>query len=434
MGALSPDKAGLLRRLIDGAPDGVLRRLEHALSDDAVRDGPLGSVWTLVEREAQDRAFRNLALAPILGMFSGPMAQFPPGQLGQLWSHLKAAHPGAIERAHISALAYNPEDVDPATFDALCRLAAQDLEAPDRPAALAGFDAGRMLPVLALAPIVRRCLPHLGEWLARMDQERRAAARLAYRDSVAVAPDAGPLFFQMLASRLAEPGQVLRIISAVMDRPSERYLAASELGPFGTMLLDAIDGHLATVRGFDTGGGEAAGRAAGRAVHQASTAITELEEAVQLSKDGDWGKRLAGQKRGLALSVEGRLKEIEAAVGQALPVQAIRYSARLIRAAPKLTADPDPRAVGHALSLLAFAEEVRSNADTGGFGATRARILEAVDNHIESYVEDALDHLRADEIEEPARVRAFLAVAADILALIKDEKAAQIVRRRLAAA
>ena len=275
MGALSPAKAGLLRMLIDSAPDSVLRKLEHALSDDAVRDGPLGSVWLLVEREAQDRAFRNMALAPILGMFSGPMAQFPPGQLGKLWGHLKTAYPGPIALAEMSARAYNPEDVDPASFDALCLLAADDLRAAERPAALAGFDAERILPVLDLAPIVRRCLPHLGEWLARMDQERRAAARLAYRDSVTVAPDAGPLFFQMLASRLAEPGQILRIISAVMDRPSERYLASSELGPFGVMLLDSIDDHLAVVRGFDTGGGEAAGRAAGQAVHRASIANDE---------------------------------------------------------------------------------------------------------------------------------------------------------------
>lgn len=434
MGELTPAKAGLLRMLIDSAPDSVLRRLEHALSDDAVRDGPLGAVWMLVDREAQDRAFRNMVLAPILGMFSGPMAQFPPGQLGRLWSHLKTAYPGPVEQAHISARAYNPEDIDTAPFDALCLLASEDLRAEDPPAALAGFDAERMLPVLDLAPIVRRCLPHLGEWLVRMDQERRAAARLAYRDSVAVAPDAGPLFFQMLASRLAEPGQILRVISAVMDRPNERYLASSELASFGEMVLDSIDGHLAAVRGFDTSGGEAAGREAGRAVHQASIAIAELEEAVQLSKEGDWGKRLAGQKRGLALSVEGRLKEIEAAVGNALPVQAIRYSARLIKAAPKLTADPDPKAVGHMMSLLAFSEEVRSDADTGGFGATRARILETVEKHIEPYVEDALDQLRSEETEDPARVRAFLTVAADILALTKDEKTAQIVRRRLAAA
>ena len=420
--------------LIDNAPDSVLRRLEHALSDDAVRDGPLGSVWMLVDREAKDRAIRGTVLAPITGLFGGPLAQFPSAHLARLWRHLKAAHPGAVAHAQMSACAYNPEDVDPGAFDAICALAARDLEADIRPEALAGFDAARLSPALALAPIVRRCLPHLGDWLARMDQERRAAARLAYRDSVAVAPDAGPLFFQMLASRMGEPSQILRIISAVMDRPSERYLASSDLASFGVMVMDAIDGHLKAVRGFDTSGGEAAGRAAGRAVHQAATAIAELEEAVQLNKDGEWGKRLAGQKRGLALSVEGRLKEIEAAVGQALPVQALRYSARLVKAAPKLSADPDPRAVGHAMSLLAFAEEVRSSADTGGFGATRARILEAVDRHIDPYVEDALEHLRSDEVEVPERVRAFLSIAADILTLSKDEKTAQIVRRRLAAA
>jgi hypothetical protein len=434
MSELSPAKAGLLRMLIDSAPDGVLRRLELALSDDAVRDGPLGSVWTLIDRETQDRVFRNLAMAPLIGLFSGPMAQFPPGQLGRLWNHLKAAHPGAIRQAEASTRVYDPEDIDPAAFDSLCALAAEDLQAEERPTALAGFDADRLIPALALAPIVRRCLPHLGDWLVRMDQERRAAARLAYRDSVAVAPDAGPLFFQMLASRLAEPGQILRVISAVMDRPSERYLSASELGPFGAQVLDSIDRRLTEVRGFDTAGGEAAGRAAGRAVQQASIAIAEFEEAVQLSKDGEWGKRLAGQKRGLALTVEGRLKELEAAVGQALPVQAIRYSARLIKAAPKLSADPDSKAVGHAMSLLAFSEEVRSSADTGGFGATRARILEAVEKHIDPYVEDCLEHLRSGEVEDPGRVRAFLAIAADILTLSKDDKAAQIVRRRLAAA
>lgn len=434
MGELSPAKAGLLRMLIDSAPDGVLRKLEHALSDDAVRDGPLGSVWMLVDREAKDRALRNMALAPIIGLFCGPLAQFPPAHLGQLWQHLKLAYPGPVALAQMSASAYNPEDIDPASFDALCLLASQDLEADERPAALAGLDAARLLPALALAPIVRRCLPHLGDWLARMDQERRAAARLAYRDSVAVAPDAGPLFFQMLASRMGEPSQILRIISAVMDRPSERYLADSDLASFGVMVMDNIDGQLTAVRRFDTSGGEAAGRAAGRAVHHAAMAIAELEEAVQLSKDGEWGKRLAGQKRGLALSVEGRLKEIEPAVGQALPVQALRYSARLIKAAPKLSADPDLKAVGHAMSLLAFSEEVRSCADTGGFGSTRARILEAVDKHIDPYVEDALEHLRSGEVEEPERVRAFLTIAADILTLTKGDKDAQIVRRRLAAA
>ncbi|HYE45953.1 MAG TPA: hypothetical protein VEA44_09310, partial [Caulobacter sp.] len=194
------------------------------------------------------------------------------------------------------------------------------------------------------------------------------------------------------------------------------------------------DARLAEVRSFDTAGGEEAGRAAGRAVQQASLAIAELEEAVTLSKEGDWGKRLAQQKRSLALSVESRLKEIENAVGQALPVQSLRYGARLIKSAPKLAGDPDPTAIRKARSLLAFAEEVRSSADTGGFGSTRSRILESIEKHIDPYVEELLEHLRSPDIDNPDRTRAFLEVAADILSLAKDEKAGQIVRRRLAAA
>jgi hypothetical protein len=433
MDGLSQAKAGLLRMLIDGAPDGVLRKLEQALGDESVRDGPLGSVWALVERESRDRAVRDIVLEPIIGLFQGPLAEWSPVLLSRLWTHLKSAHPVAVTMAAASAQAYDPDEVDPAVYDAVCALAAADLRA-QIVEGVAEDHVERLTAALALAPVVRRCLPHLGDWLARMDQERRAAARLAYRDCVALSPDGGPLFFSMMASRLAEPDRILRVISAVMDRPGERYFAGSELAPFGERLLDSVDARLAEVRNFDTAGGEAAGRAAGRAVHRASQAIAELEEAINLSKEGEWGKRLTQQKRSLALAVEGRLKEIENAVGQALPVQALRYSARLIRSAPKLAGDPDLAAIRTALSLLAFAEEVRSSADTGGFGATRARILESIEKHIDPYVEDLLDHLRAPDSENPDRTRAFLEAAADILALAKDEKAGQIVRRRLAAA
>ncbi|HYE47386.1 MAG TPA: hypothetical protein VEA44_16600, partial [Caulobacter sp.] len=228
MDGLSPAKAGLLRMLIDGAPDSVLRKLELALGEETVRDGPLGMVWALVERESRDRAVRDIVLAPIIGLFHGPLAELPQGLLGRLWSHLRAAHPESVEVAARAAGAYDPDEIDPAVHDAVCALAAADLRAEPRPDGLENIPdahASRLAAALELAPVVRRCLPHLGDWLARMDQERRAAARLAYRDSVAVSPDDGPLFFGMLASRLADPDRILRVISAVMDRPGERYFA-----------------------------------------------------------------------------------------------------------------------------------------------------------------------------------------------------------------
>jgi hypothetical protein len=435
MGELSANKALMLRALIDSAPDGLLLRLDHALSDESVRHGPLGQVWTLVDRESQDRAARNAILSPIVGLFSGSAAVFPSPLLGRLWRFLKTAHPREVERTSAMTRAWTPDEPDYRPYDEICALARRDiLEDPDCLGQITAEQADRLVMALALAPIVRRCLPHLGDWIARMDPERRAAARLGYRDSGLVAPDAGPLYFQMLAARLAEPRQVLRIIAAVMDRPNERYLAGSELASFAEGVLDSIERQLAAVRGFDPRGGDTAGREAGRAVHHAALAIAELEEAVQLDRNGAWGQRVTAQRRGLANSVEARLKEIEPAVGQALPVQAIRYSARLIRAAPKLVDDPDPAAVQRVRSLLAFADEVRSSADSGGFGSIRAKVLENLEKYVDPYVEDVLDLLRSADNQYPQRARAYLEVAADILTLAKNDKSGQIVRRRLAAA
>lgn len=436
MTELSPAKAGLLRTIIEGSPDHALARLEQLLGDPSVRDGALGAVWSLISHESRDRRDREAVLEPVQGLFG---AELPKPLRTALWKHLKITHPGPVQEAARAASAWDPQEVDVAPYDRLCVVAAEDLRADPPAEMLAAWSSDlreQLAGALDLAPIVRRCLPHLGDWLARMDQERRAMARLAYRDCVAIRPDAGPLFFRMLSGRLAEPWHVLRIVSAVMDRPTERYMASSELSVFGLETLDQVEALLAQVRSFDPSGGPASARLAGAAVRRACEALSELEDAVQLARDGDWGQRATRAKRGLADAVEERLKAIDKALGQALPMQSIRYSARLIRAAPKLSADPDPAAVTRMMSLLTFAEEVRSTADFGGFGSTRARVLEAVDKVVDPYVEEVLDHLRSDGVpeEEAVRSRAYLEIAADLMALAKDERSGQIVRRRLAAA
>lgn len=436
MNELSPAKAGLLKTIIEASPDHALGRLEHLLADPSVRDGALGAVWTLVAYESRDRRDRGAVLAPVAGLFG---AGVPRPLRTALWKHLKRAYPDEMQEAVRATSAWDPSEIDTAPYDRLCALAAQDLrdEPPaDQLAAWPSTDRHALAEALDLAAIVRRCQPHVADWLNRMDQERRAMARLAYRDCVAIRPDAGPLFFRLLSSGMAEPWMVMRLISAVMDRPTERYIASSELAVFGEETLDAAEACLEAVRAFNPDGGVEAARQAGVAVRRGCEALAELEDAIQLSRDADWGQRAARAKRGLADAVEDRLKAIEKALGQALPMQSIRYSARLIKAAPKLVADPDPAAVNRVTSLLVFAEAVRSNADFGGFGSTRARILEAVDKVIDPYVEEVLDHLRAEETseEEAARSRAYLEIAADLLALAKDERSGQIVRRRLAAA
>jgi hypothetical protein len=92
-----------------------------------------------------------------------------------------------------------------------------------------------------------------------------------------------------------------------------------------------------------------------------------------------------------------------------------------------------------ATTLLVFLHEIRSSANTGGFASARAKAVEILEARLDSYVEDLLDHLRHDEAPkkdpvDSARARAFLEVAAQLSGEARDEKAAQLVRRRAAAA
>jgi hypothetical protein len=112
----------------------------------------------------------------------------------------------------------------------------------------------------------------------------------------------------------------------------------------------------------------------------------------------------------------------------------VRLGPRTLKGVPQLAHDPDPELVERAATLLSFAGELRSSAAAGGFAASRAKVLESVENRIDSYVEDVLADLHAADGVDTDRARAFLEVAAELCGLARDERAAQIVRRRAAAA
>jgi hypothetical protein len=136
--------------------------------------------------------------------------------------------------------------------------------------------------------------------------------------------------------------------------------------------------------------------------------------------------------------VEAQLRSLEDLVAKALPLQPVRIGPRSSRGMPRLSADPEPLVVAKAMTLLHFASEVRTSASAGGFASTRTKALENVCARIDSYVEDLLEHLRgggedATE-EENDRAHAYLEILADFSGLARDDRAAQIVRRRAAAA
>ncbi len=444
MGRLSEAKLGIVRRLIEQAPDTAVRNLLRTLAADGPHDESLTRVQHLLEIETADRNARNTALAPIAALCTppGPFSglRFPPRTLALLWRTLKAEAPGEVEAARAYLSNWRGGDATADIFDTLCSRAALGLRLTGGPyeAAAAAADAGSGRVALAgcldISILTRYAIEQLPEWLGRMNGEKAAKLRLTYRDVSSVSEDAGPRFFEMLAAQLSEPWLILRVIAGVMDHPNEAYVSGSELGGFGDRVLNDVDRRLAEVAAFKPTSGRQAAHAAAQTLHLATVEIAEVEQAVQLTATGTWGRRVAQQKKTLAETIEATLHTVDRTVAGALPVQTVRMGPRTAKGVPRLSHDPDPEQVERAATLLTFVSEIRTSAPAGGFAATRAKVLEGLDIRLDTYVEDLLAEIHADDGADLARARAFLEIAAELCGLSRDEKAAQIVRRRAAAA
>jgi len=444
MAQLSDAKLGIVRRLIEQAPDSAVRNLLRTLAADGPHDASLTRVQQLLEAETADRNARNAVLAPIAPLCGppGPISalSFPARTLGLIWKALKQEAPERVVTARYCADNRRIGDTAPEVFDHLCARTAAGLRraggAFEAAAVAADEGAGRavLAGCLDIAPLARYGLEQMPEWLGRMNGEKAAKLRLTYRDVCAVSDDAGPRFFEILTAHLKEPWLILRVIAGVMDHPHETYVSGSELGGFGDRVLADVDRRLAEIAAFRPTSGRQAAHAVAQTVHLATVEIAEIEQSFQLTADGVWGRQVGKQKRQLAETIEALLQTADRAVAGALPVQTVRIGPRTAKGVPRLTHDPELDQVERAATLLTFMQDVRSSAAAGGFAWARAKVLEALEHRLDSYVEDVLAEIHADDGVDHDRARIFLEIAAELCGLARDEQAAQIVRRRAAAA
>jgi hypothetical protein len=442
MPALSERKIDIVRTLVESVPDTVVGRLHTALAG-ASGDPVLDDVLRLVESEARDRRVRNLVLKAVIPLFSADSRSpdrptFPAAALPMLWRGLKASEPRIvaevdelleriIERAHPGEMT---DALTAAAAAGLGEACGREFQAVTELCERASPGLTRVLiGCLQLSPLIRHTAGKLAGWISHTDDQTAAAARVAYADACAVSPDAGLWFFELLAAQLPQPWMALRLVCAVMDRPSERYLAESELAVFGERVMADVDRGLAELAAFDPDSDIASAQRAGRAVALATRQMGEMEADIDLSRDSGWGARLHKQRLALAAAVEARLRAAEAAVNLALPTQVVKVSKVRLQT-PHMIAPPDPKAVNRAIVLLTFADEIRTSASYGGFGAARGKVIEKLDDLLDQYVTQALEQLRTGEAKDPLLAKAFLDVAADIIALVRDTKSAEIVRRR----
>lgn len=446
MPALTERKIAIVRALVETAPDAIVGNLQKALAE-TTDESALGGVRRLVETEIRDRTLRNTILRPVAPMFVGggndPRAlTFPSRALALLWRGLKAMEGPAIAQACALAEEQVPAQVLMASYDNLVAIAAANLRArqPADFRLVAEIcdhaqpnGAETLVNCLEISAVVRRSAARLTGWLNHPGDETSASARLAYKDAVAISDDAGPRFFEMLAAQLPHRWMVLRVISAVMDKPTERYLADSELADFGEEVLQDIDDSLAAIGGLDPDTGPDASRAAAERVELIVQQIVEIEASIDLQREHGWGKRVHKQRTSLAAVVEGRLREAEKFTIDALPMHAPRQH-RGSRSVPRLGVAPDERLIGRARTLLSFSHQLHATANYGGFSAVRAKLVEKLSEFLLHYVEDVLDLLRDPEAEDLAFAGAFLETAAEFSQLLSGAKAGELVRRRARAA
>ena len=235
MAALSERKIAIVRTLVETAPDRVVGNLRQALAETA-EDSALGAVRRLVETEVSDRTLRNTVLQSVAPMFVGGgdhtrTLTFPARALALLWRGLKAAEGPAVAQASTDFDNGVPAQTAQACQDRLVAIAGASLRSragSDFRAAAEICDLGRpngadqLASCLEIAAVVRQAVRRMPEWVAHPGKETAASARLAYKDVVEISEDAGPRFFEMLAAHMPHPWMVLRIISAVMDKPTER--------------------------------------------------------------------------------------------------------------------------------------------------------------------------------------------------------------------
>lgn len=445
MPRLTEHQSSVIETLFAAAPDAAVRRLEQALADEVEMGGPLAQVHALAAKEAVERKVRCAVLGPVIPLCRPSQfgdERFPSVVIPRLWAALRASAPELVAAAEAAGEAYEEQSRPPAdVYDELCAVAARGLRqaqpafAEAREALAGGGEASLALFIdyLDLSPMARPAIARLPDWLGRMSEERAATARLTYKDAVAISDEAGPRLIAMLLAQLPEAWLVLRILAAVVIRPSDRYLASSELARFGDYVLDDIERRLGAFRAFDPSEGRKAGVAAAEHLHIAAQEVTEFENTLELSRDGPWGARVAKAKQTLAELAEARLGQIEKAVDQALPLLLVRFGKGL-KGLPRLSSDPDERLVRRAEGLMSFFDKSRISAATSGFGSIRAKIGEALELRLDQYVEDLLETMRTNESADLERIHAYLEIAAGLVGDIRGEKAAQIVRRRAAAA
>ncbi|MFT4074246.1 MAG: hypothetical protein QM647_01860 [Asticcacaulis sp.] len=447
MSEIAEKRKILLRGLVRSLPQASLRSLEMALG--LTSEPKMVAVRDLISSEMEFRHTCRAVFAPFMPLFEPRTdglvgVSFPNWIINTLWSALESREPELQEEARHALRSLRTEDPTPVVFFRLVTAGAHICRtAPDLLLRKDATDEERDEVVefghyLDLHRLARQVLGRLGDFMGRIDADKAAALRVMFKDASDLDTESGTRFMEIIFANLEDGAQIVKFVATVSDRPSDRFLAESEMADFGDRILDRIESDLAELKAFMGGKNTTGGKASedpGAAGGRIASCLGQLQafgQYIELSRGGPWGKRVTEAQQVVAGLVEQQIKGAEKALDKALPTRTERVYGRMKKDVPDFAHVPNETQMAQAHGALAFMREVRHIANAGGFASLHAKTTEACEASLDAYFTELLSIANGEDPFDREQLLGGFERVTDLMEALCGEEKAQVARRRVA--
>ena len=446
---LSPDKTGLLKAFLGGLPGHVAARLAMAVEVDRLLDGHvlphddiLESLRPILRRDQGERTLTPLRLfcrpfqdlltcTPRRAKQKGVLAR---SSLVPVWNWLANSVLPAETIRYIAdtktlALAHKNEDAimramafwpqaGAAMTQALKGAEARKALAKTLGDSMAVEDADEMALLLSAGDAIEKLEMVLPKPTPSLNEELLWALRAIYDEMVVSHPDVAAYVAVIAMYRLNRPWEALRLPMMISRKNDETLISKTDMGLVGEILFARMDALKTSIQAtrhplFDAD-------VLMEEVKTFADLSSHIVKEIELKREGEWGKRLLGERVMIGKVMEGFMDRAPREVAAALPMQ-------------KATGGDFSRPIGAekqemALRYARMVAGCRNFAAAASFAAKQRDTYEELCALLKRYNEDLIKALKTD----PSNIAATgqFEFCASLTALLFSEEEAELLRRR----
>jgi hypothetical protein len=438
MAVLPFQKRALLREMFSSMPIRHLESLSEALSYS--KDPKFSEVAAMIATEESSRRLRDNVFTPFSGFFlnrdKDPKYNgktFPYSFYRKLWAILCEREDGLIPLAVIDNHHYNISDAAPYSFlgliksaAALCRLNGDDFKD-----VRSGEIPYEMLEdFAAYCDLYRLAVDLLGdikEAIFRPDATRSARLRIVFRHAADIHEDGAVRLMEIAYSYLKDPASVLKIISILLDRPSDRFLVMSEMATFGERSIARTENFGVKLTEYRRQPNFSQLSAFGLEASQALKEIHAIQDAIELTKDGPLGKRLSATQGKIIDFIEETIKSYDRPLKDVFP-----FSGSKGRSMPRVDGIIKPESIERLKNIIEFCFCVQPLASTCGYLVILNQAFETMGRTAEDFFDGLLELANADNPPSYNPLMMAFERAEEITQIVSGEEKANLMRRRVA--